>query len=39
MTLIADLDTSRRGLIQVSQESLVRVSKTMNEPFSPTPSP
>lgn len=39
MTLIADLDTSRRGLIQVSQESLVRVSKTMNESFSPAPSP
>jgi hypothetical protein len=39
MTLIADLDTSRRGLIQVSQESLVRVSKTMNESSSPSPSP
>ena len=39
MTLIADLDTSRRGLIRISQESLVRVSKTMNESSSPSPSP
>jgi hypothetical protein len=39
MTLIADLDSSRRGLIRVSQESLVRVGNTMKESFPSTPSP
>jgi hypothetical protein len=39
MALIADLDSSRGGLILVSQQSMVRLQNAMQEPLPTLPSP